>query len=429
MKPQSQHDWEVGMCEEILEQVKGELYLDLRFLSIALSALETKENESIRLPACDGIHFFYNRIWLIDIYKKNPAFVDRVYLHSVLHCLFRHLWLQGNRDRYLWQLACDIVVEKTIDDIAEDKPGLKRALTFIRIKMYELMKEKSITSPAQVYNILLEYESDDLNRLQLEFYTDEHRFWPKDEQKTSQEIKVQQNWDKIAKQSTIQKKKSGKDAAESEKAILAAIKQGESRRKYKSFLQKFMVLNEEMMLDPDEFDLNYYTYGLSLYGNLPLIEPLETKEDKRLKNLVIVIDTSASTQGNLVQGFLNETAGILYNSENFFRNYHVTIIQCDDKIRKVDEIGNEEEFKKFLNIKMIFGGNGTDFRQPFEFISEEVKDGLRKKPDALLYFTDGKGKYPLSEPEFKTAFLFLEDYDVDTVPVWAYRLRVDEDSL
>ena len=102
MKPQSQHEWEVGMCEEILEQVKGELYLDLRFLSIALSALELKENESIRVPACDGTHFFYNRIWLMDIYKKNSAFVNRVYLHSVLHCLFRNLWLCGNRDVYLW---------------------------------------------------------------------------------------------------------------------------------------------------------------------------------------------------------------------------------------------------------------------------------------------------------------------------------------
>ena len=42
-----------------------------------------------------------------------------------------------------------------------------------------------------------------------------------------------------------------------------------------------------------------------------------------------------------------------------------------------------------------------------------------KNLGGLLYFTDGKGIYPKKRPEYKTAFLFLDDYDESAVPPWA----------
>ena len=49
-----------------------------------------------------------------------------------------------------------------------------------------------------------------------------------------------------------------------------------------------------MKLNPDEFDYNFYTYGFALYENMPLIEPLEYREVKRIREFVIAIDTSGS---------------------------------------------------------------------------------------------------------------------------------------
>lgn len=43
-------------------------------------------------------------------------------------------------------------------------------------------------------------------------------------------------------------------------------------------MRKFCILKEELKIDMDEYDLNYYTYGLRIYKNMPLIEPVETKE-------------------------------------------------------------------------------------------------------------------------------------------------------
>lgn len=60
----------------------------------------------------------------------------------------------------------------------------------------------------------------------------------------------------------------------------------------------------------DEFDYIYYTYGLELYKDTPLIEPLEYREDKKIRDFVVVIDTSGSVQGDMVQLFLQKKHGI-----------------------------------------------------------------------------------------------------------------------
>ena len=71
-------------------------------------------------------------------------------------------------------------------------------------------------------------------------------------------------------------------------------------------------------MNDEEFDYVYYTYGLRLYENMPLIEPLEYKEVKRIREFVIAVDTSGSTSGDLVQKFLQKTYNILKTSESYF---------------------------------------------------------------------------------------------------------------
>ena len=63
---------------------------------------------------------------------------------------------------------------------------------------------------------------------------------------------------------------------------------------YTDFLMKFAKLQEEVRVNDDEFDYIYYTYGMQLYENMPLIEPLEYKETLKIYDFVIAIDTSGS---------------------------------------------------------------------------------------------------------------------------------------
>ena len=80
---------------------------------------------------------------------------------------------------------------------------------------------------------------------------------------------------------------------------------------YRAFLRKFARMGEQIRVNDDEFDYVFYTYGLELYGNLPLVEPVEFAEEKRIRDFVIAIDTSASTKDGLVRQFIERTYSIL----------------------------------------------------------------------------------------------------------------------
>lgn len=75
-----------------------------------------------------------------------------------------------------------------------------------------------------------------------------------------------------------------------------------------------------MRVNDDEFDYIFYTYGLKLYERMPLIEPLEYKEVKRIKEFVIAIDTSGSVSGELVQKFIQKTYNILKTRKAFHKD-------------------------------------------------------------------------------------------------------------
>ena len=54
MHIQTQSEWETEMSVKVLDFVRNEIYLDLRFLDIALSALTPKEQEEDQEIDSDG---------------------------------------------------------------------------------------------------------------------------------------------------------------------------------------------------------------------------------------------------------------------------------------------------------------------------------------------------------------------------------------
>ena len=118
---------------------------------------------------------------------------------------------------------------------------------------------------------------------------------------------VQKEWKEIAKQAETDLKTFSKRYGQQAGALmdgLASITFEECD--YNEFLRRFGGQHEVMQLSEDEFDMIYYTYGLKKYGNIPLIEPLEFRDDKRIKEFVIAIDTSGSVQGDIVKIFFQK---------------------------------------------------------------------------------------------------------------------------
>lgn len=426
---ETQEEWAARMAGDALTLTRSSLYLDFRFLGLALNALRLAPDARCGGLATDGEVLYYAPAWLLRIWQKNEKYISRAFLHSVFHCVFRHLWLCGPRDPVLWNLACDIAVENTIDGLG--KKSVQRPLTYLRRRAYEgIAAQGGTVAAATAYRWLLDQTVGVQKQLWREFWVDDHRLWPKPQNDPAGAPMPQaaKNWEKLGRQIQSELEAHDREAGSGQSALAETVKAANrSRTGYRDFLRRFCVLREEVRLDPDSFDLNFYSYGLRTYGNMPLVEPNESRESKKVEELALVIDTSYSTSGELVRAFLAETYALLKSRDSFFRKMNLHLIQADDRVQSDVCIQSEEELLRAMNRFTLTGGGGTDFRPAFRYVQQLCEQGAFHNLRGLLYFTDGMGIYPKKRPPFDTAFLFLgnkfEDADL---PPWAIKVVLDE---
>ena len=164
---------------EILRASRAELCMALPYLSGPICALAPAPGDKVTVSAAtDGETLHYNASYLATCYLRGSAVVNRLQLHMVLHCLFRHLAKRRGRDAALWDLACDAAAESILD--ALPSPCLRGANTPIRQKFYgECRRKMQVLTAEGVYRMLLtdrrpEYEIASLQRA---FLMDDHGLW------------------------------------------------------------------------------------------------------------------------------------------------------------------------------------------------------------------------------------------------------------
>ena len=561
----------------ILNQSRYELSLSMRHLARALDRLPYEMDFNTQRMGTEGERIHFHPEFIFQLFMESPQKLNRLYMHSLLHCLFRHMFKNEDKKEELWNMACDIHVEYVLDSLDVDL--LKRPAGEYRENTFQRLEEKIKTLSAErIYQYLEEadLDYDAWERLEREFYKDDHVFWkvidrkdapgqegegdsdgaplpmPEDftpndnpsgeeneggkkdsgdntsvensedkdksprESKSSEDASPQsgtpsngegkeeknqgagnqepenrgsegegntgegntgedsqweakqedsqsgnssgkkqedrkkaenrkptgqekreereakknrdalsKEWEDISKR-TEQEIEHSSQEKKDEQGSLAWFLRLEQKKytDFRDFLRRLSVDREEMEVDLDSFDYGYYYYGLEQYGNMPLIEENEYREGRKLQELVIAIDTSHSTKGEMVKGFLEETAGILKQKDAFFQKVKVHILECDDELRKDICLENVEDLEQYSKNFAVKGGYGTDFRPVFRYVSDLQKRGELKNLKGLMYFTDGKGRYPKEAPPYVTAFVFPkgEDIDDDNVPFWAMKL-------
>lgn len=415
----------------ILCAARDELYFSMRFLDVALSSFVYQMDSSVSPFGTDGAVMYFHPQQLGGLLRENRILVNRGYLHMVFHCIFRHMFKRTDDERY-WDLSCDIAAEHLIDGC--DKRPVRWSRSLLRRETYRKLETGGrVMNAERIFRELKAWEltEKELSRLEEEFRTDDHRYWENRGPERKKEPELSRKWQEINEKMETDLETFSKEASEENGSFLGQLRvENRERQDYREFLRKFSVLREEMGTDPDTFDYGFYSYGLTLYGNMPLIEPLETREVRRIADFVIVIDTSMSCSGTLVRRFLEETYSVLKQNDSYFRRVNVHIIQCDEKVHSDVKITSEKELKKYMDQFELYGEGGTDFRPAFAYVDELLGRGEFDDLKGLIYFTDGYGIYPSRMPPYKTAFVFLEeDYrDVD-VPAWAIRLVLREDEL
>ena len=416
---------------DILAICRDELYFSMRFMDVALSSFIYQMDAQVSPFGTDGYRIYFHPRELGGLYKENRILVNRGYLHMVLHCIFRHIVKRGMDERY-WDLSCDIAAEHIIDGC--DLRPVRFSRSLLRRETYRKLEAAGhVLNAERVFRELTGWEltEKELSMLEEEFYVDDHRYWEDKDQKCPPDEQLQKKWKDIDEKMETDLETFSKEASGQSGDFLDELRvENREGHDYREFLRKFSVFREELKADEDTFDYGFYTYGLSLYGNMPLIEPQETREVRKIQEFAIVVDTSMSCSGALVRRFLEETYNVLLENESYFKKVNIHIIQCDEKVRQDVKITSREELERYMEHFQLYGEGGTDFRPAFEYVDRLIESGEYTNLKGLIYFTDGYGIYPNKMPPYRTAFVFLEeDYrDVD-VPPWAVRLVISSGSL
>lgn len=418
-----------ALAGRIMQLAHDDILIHLRFFDIALAKLKWKERPSMGCIATDGSICFYDPIFILKLYRQEPKAVTRSYLHMLLHCIFSHGFQYDKLDTELWDLAADIAVENVILDMQLPCVTLEQDGEALR-KLKILQEDIGVLTAERIYRYLRQnpLTANERTKLIYLFQKDSHNLWKKTANGQEEMEVTQEQWKKISERIKADLKSFTKAKSGAESLAKNLEETTRDRYDYTEILKRFTVMGEDITVNDEEFDYIYYTYGLEHYGNLPLIEPLEYKETKRVKEFVIAIDTSASCRGPLVQAFLKKTYSILKGTENFSHKINVHIIQCDNEIQSDTKITCDEDFEQFIRYGKLNGFGATDFRPVFEYIGKLQQQGEFENLKGLIYFTDGYGIYPERMPDYDVIFAFLgEDENRAPVPPWSMKVVLDED--
>lgn len=440
----------IKVASEVLNFSRQRTLVNMRFLEPAIRMLTESPSKCMRTRSygmgTDGKNLYYNPEYVLRAYQKEKGFVSRMYLHLVVHGIFRHFFVNPQIEQRKWDLACDMATEYIIEswklDFADISAGADEKRELDRIR-----KNVGLMNAEKIYGYLKKTKESEIDRLEKIFRRDDHSFWYLETKNRNDVIqvksgqvnqnrevmfsnqKLEELWKQAAKKiqvdlETFMKSRSGEIGD-----FLVNLKLANRKKQdYSAFLRKFTRLGERMKINDEEFDYNFYTYGMQLYGNMPLIEPLEYKDVRVVKTFVTVIDTSGSVEEEKLRRFLEKTYQILKSGQKSKDRVNFHLIQCDALVQKDVKITSEKELEQVMEDLTLYGRGGTDFRPAFEYIEELRKNGELTNLNGMLYFTDGMGVYPRKKPEYPVAFIYDSEVldKIPEVPAWAIRYLMDD---
>lgn len=86
-----------SVSRKILITARNELYMKMRFLDVALSCMPFIPDTGADGMGTDGLYLYYDPQYLGGLFREDRVMVNRIYLHLVLHGIFRHMLRRKGR--------------------------------------------------------------------------------------------------------------------------------------------------------------------------------------------------------------------------------------------------------------------------------------------------------------------------------------------
>ena len=325
-----------------------------------------------------------------------------VLCHEVLHVVFMHALRRENRNHYLYNIACDAVINETLVAANIGKPidGCVRfngAESMTSEQVYEQLA-KNVKMPAAQMDLICEGDSDlsDAGKKNTMGSSGEDDPLAKARKQFGQKLSEAEK--KLAETKTkmdiaeavSMERMRNKNLGHAKGSLLRRLDELIMAEKlpWYEYLSRFMtgfISQGESWRRPNRRFSEQY---------LPTTDRLPA-----MGQLVVGIDTS----GSIGQAELRAFAKHLNDVVEDCRPAEIIVLWCDTEISGVDEF-TLDDLPFNLEPK---GGGGTDMREITKWCSDNAPDA-----DACVIFTDGWTPYPEEgEEEVPTLWVLTTDYN------------------
>ena len=371
--------------------IKARIKIQKESPFFAYMSLYLKFKEDNKLPHPCGVDVNGNLYYQKDFIDKiSDDELRGVIVHEILHLCYLHLTRRGTRDPTIWNVACDIVVNQTLQDNG-----------------YHLLNKEQYLVPSYGEIEVAGIKIEDIKEKTAEIVYDE--LIKKGLKKKLKKCNCGKDGGKCVvcggrldghiedKDKSPAKRKENEDrwTGKIEEAYVSAKMRGDVPAGIEKLLGKlhenkinWKTLLQRQIINNIPFD---YTYAKPNKKSVSAGYYMPDYIKERIKVLV-VIDTSGSIGKDELTDFLSEMVGM---ARAFQNRIEMVVLTHDTEVKDEQKVENGN-IDNIMKLK-IRGGGGTEHESTFEYIMEKIPD-----TKLAVFFTDG--------------YSDLDSFDIDDYP-------------
>lgn len=380
-----------------LSAARTRLILDKPFLGTLVMHLPLVAADPAwcKTTATDARAFYYNADFIDALSLEQTQFVLS---HEALHCALSHFARRMHRDKYRWDIACDLAINPLL--IAE---GLEACPGALHLVEFEGMTAEEIYPCID--------ESDQMN-------THDHHIYDQAESDAGGSpdgggTEPPQDSPSQPRKPLPQSGKSGgagqprppgpetqeQLAAQWAQRMASAHQQAMQAGKMEGALGRLIGHLLEPQIPWRALLARYMSataredYNWARPSRREGEAILPSLRSNQL-NVVVAIDSSGSISDQEMQQFVSELDALKGQI-----NARITLLACDSELAE-ESPWQFEPWEPLTLPHELKGGGGTDFTPVFRWLEQADSHS-----DLLIYFTDAQGQFPDSEPAIPVIWL------------------------
>ncbi len=353
--------------KDIFEKIRINFLFNHPFLSVLALSIDSEFKENINAPfLTDGFKITIDT-GKLEKYSKDE--ITYLYAHTLLHIVLKHPYRQKTRDKYIWNQACDVVINNILSTF--ENVGIRPADEVLDLTLNDKCVE-------EVYEILYK-KKEELSKTipdkngKIELYTYDKSKLDLDEVLTKSEKTNQEKLDGIIIQALSLAKKSSNlyegMSVEIDTLIKPEIDLHDVLKEYliSSFFEK--------QISYERPNKRFIDRGIYMPGTKKLNDNL---------NIFVALDSSSSVSLDEYKKFL----GIVSEIAESFYEYKIDILPFDLKVRS-EYIISFDSFNPLSNKELLIpkSNGGTSFDELLRYLK---KSSEIRSDSLLIALTDGE---------------------------------------